>query len=118
MSEEHERNERYPLKSNTEYIFWNFTCPHFRLEFLDAVDDTEPPSDLVAEQSLAELEHGPHGEGEVDQVDVLVPHGQVLLADGEHPGALGRGPDAQVGQGQPRAVKHVAEAPDLVLLVM
>ena len=102
----------------TEYIFWTFTCPHFRLEFLDAVDDTEPPSDLVAEQSLAELEHGPHGEGEVDQVDVLVPHGQVLLADGEHPGALGRGPDAQVGQGQPRAVKHVAEAPDLVLLVM
>ena len=96
----------------------NFTCPHFCLQFLNAVDDAEPPPNLVAEECFAELEHGPHGEGEVDQVDVLVTHGQVLVADGEHPGALGRGPDAQVGQGQARAVKHVAEPPDLILLVM
>ena len=49
-----------------------FTCAHFNLEFLDAVDDTEPPSDLIAEQRLAELEHSPHGEGKVDKGDILV----------------------------------------------
>ena len=111
------------IRNSTEYLFkfnccQNFTCTHFRLQFLNAVDDAEPPPNLVAEECLAELEHGPHGKGEVDQVDVLVPHGQVLVADGEHPGALGRRPDAQVGQGQTRAVKHVAEPSDLVLLVM
>ena len=109
------------VRKRNEFLFkccQNFTCPHFSLQFLNAVDHTEPPPDLVAEECLAELEHGPHGEGEVDQVDVLVPHGQVLVTDGENSGALCRGPDAQVGQGQARAVKHVAEAPDLILLVM
>ena len=45
-------------------------------------------------------------------------HGQVLLADAEDAGALGGGPDAEVGQGQTRAVEHVAQAPDLILLVV
>ena len=114
MSEYHEKKgcviTKKPFKSST--------CPHFCLQFLDAIDDTEPPSDFVTEERLAELEHGPHSEGEIDQVDVLVAHGQVLLADGEHPGALAGGPDAQVGQGQARAVEHVGEPADLVLLVM
>ena len=51
------------------------------------------------------------------QVDVLVPHGEVLLADAEDAGALGGGPDAEVGEGEARAVEHVAEPPHLVLLV-
>ena len=114
MSKYHEKKDVWLLKKT----FKSSTCPHFRLQFLDAIDDTEPPSDFVTEERLAELEHGPHGEGEVDQVDVLVPHGQVLVTDGENSGALCRGPDAQVSQGQARAVKHVAEAPDLILLVM
>ena len=44
-------------------------------------------------------------------------HGQVLLADAEDAGALGGGPDAEVGEGEARAVEHVAEPPHLVLLV-
>ena len=39
---------------------------------------------FVAQQSLAELEDCPHGEGQHQQVDVPVAHGKVLLADVEH----------------------------------
>ena len=69
-------------------------------EFFKTVENCKSFSDFITEQSLAELKDRPHGEGKVEKVDVLVPHGQVLLADAEHLGALLRCPDAQVTQSQ------------------
>ena len=45
----------------------------------------------MAEEGLRELEYSPHGEGEEQQVDVSVAHGEVLLADTEHLGYLTMG---------------------------
>ena len=88
------------------------------MKFLYAVDDSESSSYFITEECLAELEYRPHGEGQVDEVDVLVSHGQVLVADGEDLGALLGCPDAQVCQSQSSAVEYVAEASHLVLLLL
>ena len=87
-------------------------------ELLKTADHRESPSDFITEQSLAELEDGPHGEGEVEEIDVLVSHGQVLLTDREDLGDLLGGPDGEMAQGEAGAVKYVGESPHLVLLVL
>ena len=54
---------------------------------------------LCAEQCFAELKHRPHGEGEHEEVDVPVSHGEVLLTDREHLPHLLWCPDRKMRQG-------------------
>ena len=78
----------------------------------------ESPSDFITEESLAELKHGPHGEGEIEEIDILVSHGQVFLTDREDLGDLLWCPDGEMAEGEASTVKYVGEAPHLVLLVL
>ena len=87
-------------------------------ELLKAADHGESSSYFITEESLAELEDGPHGEGEIEEIDVLVSHGQVLLTDREDLGDLLWGPDGEMAEGEAGAVEYVGESPDLVLLVL
>ena len=87
-------------------------------ELLKAADHGESPSYFITEESLAELKHGPHGEGEIEEIDILVSHREVFLTDREDLADLLGGPDGQVAQSQASAVKYVGESPHLVLLIL
>ena len=86
-------------------------------QLLKAVHDRKPPSDLITEQSLAELKNCPHRKWEVEEVDVLVSHGKVLVTDGEDLGDLLRSPYGEMAEGEAGAVEYVSEAPHLVLRI-
>ena len=87
-------------------------------ELLEAADHGESPSYFITEESLAELKDGPHGEGEIEEIDILVSHGQVLLTDREDLGDLLWCPDGEMAESEAGAVKYVGESSDLVLLVL
>ena len=87
-------------------------------ELLEAADHGESPSYFITEESLAELKDGPHGEGEIEEIDILVSHRQVFLTDREDLADLLWGPDGQVAQSQAGTVKYVGESPHLVLLIL
>ena len=87
-------------------------------QLLKAADHGESPSYFITEESLAELEDGPHGEGEIEEIDILVSHGQVFLTDREDLGDLLWGPDGKMAESEAGAVKYVGESSDLVLLVL
>ena len=78
----------------------------------------ESVPNLVAEETLGELEDEAHGPGQVEEVDVLVPHGQRPLTAAERLGHLARRPDGDVAPAYVLLVEDVGEAPDLVLLVI
>ena len=78
----------------------------------------ETVPDLVAEEALGELEDQAHGPGQVEEVDVLVPHGQRPFAAAERLGHLARRPDGDVAPAYVLLVEDVGESPNLVLLVI
>ena len=87
-------------------------------QLLKTADHGESPSDFITEESLAELKHGPHGEGEIEEINILVSHREVFLTDREDLADLLGGPDGQVAQSETSAVKYVGESPHLVLLIL
>ena len=87
-------------------------------ELLKTADHRESPSYFITEEGLAELKHGPHGEWEVEEVDILVSHRQVFLTDREDLAHLLWGPDGEVAQSEAGTVKYVGESSNLVLLIL
>ena len=78
----------------------------------------EPLPYLGAQEGFAEFKDSPHREGKHEEVDVPVPHGQVLLADGDDLACLLRGPDGEMRESETGAVEDVGEAPDLIFLFL
>ena len=91
---------------------------HALLKMLQVGVSLESVPDLVAEKALGELEDETHGPGQVEEVDVLVPHGESSLAAAERLGHLTRRPDGDVAPAHVFLVENVGEASDLVLLVI